>query len=399
MVPKLSETHGGVPYQEMPVKITNSSTSWVEFTVSQKWKDGTLSYFATEYQQENESWECKKVENNVPPGTTAGPYRAKCDEDGIATVTTIAHDGSFQHLSTEDISSRIANTACHQECSSDTGKKTMHVFKVPCDCVAAAALAAETDDMGHNCSVPVTCTQQVFENFEGGEAECWTNGLESVNGDSTQFLGRLGVNNDVVFRTFQVPEEAPKLILEFDFYDIGDRMPHDVFILQIENVELEFDFGISSPGQIGNFVFDIVNYSSKSHVNVTIPQSYYEDGQLYISFKVVADSSIDDDSYGVDNFKLRADCTSRRELDQEQYGWKGPVQEPSFHFDDDGYYCSAEDFPCEGEGEDTVYVCHYSARTGYQTFCIPEEDSEVLRFYKNDYCGPCVGGYGGVNMQ
>jgi hypothetical protein len=41
-----------------------------------------------------------------------------------------------------------------------------------------------------------------------------------------------------------------------------------------------------------------------------------------------------------------------------------------------------------------VHVCHYSARLGYQTFCIPEADSEVLRFYKNDYCGPCVGGYG-----
>lgn len=59
-------------------------------------------------------------------------------------------------------------------------------------------------------------------------------------------------------------------------------------------------------------------------------------------------------------------------------------------------YCVSEDFPCEGEGDDMVYVCHYSARKGYQTFCIPESDSDILRFYPNDYCGPCEGGYGGV---
>jgi hypothetical protein len=41
-----------------------------------------------------------------------------------------------------------------------------------------------------------------------------------------------------------------------------------------------------------------------------------------------------------------------------------------------------------------VYACHYSARHGYQTFCVPEPDSDILGFYPKDYCGPCVGGYG-----
>jgi hypothetical protein len=59
-------------------------------------------------------------------------------------------------------------------------------------------------------------------------------------------------------------------------------------------------------------------------------------------------------------------------------------------------YCVSEDFPCEGESSDTVFVCHYSARKGYQTFCIRETDSDILRFYPNDYCGPCTGGYGGL---
>jgi len=59
----------------------------------------------------------------------------------------------------------------------------------------------------------------------------------------------------------------------------------------------------------------------------------------------------------------------------------------------DGHFCVSEDYPC-GEDNDRVHVCHYSARDGYKTFCVPESDSDVLAFYKKDYCGPCVGGYG-----
>jgi hypothetical protein len=71
------------------------------------------------------------------------------------------------------------------------------------------------------------------------------------------------------------------------------------------------------------------------------------------------------------------------------------VNEPSEN-DEDIPYCVTEDYPCEGEGSDMVHVCHYSARKGYQTFCIPESDSDILRFYPHDYCGPCEGGYGGA---
>ena len=398
--PEVEETRGGVDFLDMPVQITNWGQGWVEFTVSQKWKDGGLSWFATEYQKEEDgNWTCPKLESDLTWATTAGPYRAKCDENGIARVTTIAHDGSFQHAENIDIPE-----TCQQVASSDTGKKTMHVFNVPCDCAAAAALAAEsttTDSLAYDCSVPVECTQELLETFKSGEAACWTNGLESVDGDSNQFLGRLGYNNDEVFRTFQVPQEATNVILEFDFYDIGERMPKDTFILQIEQSALGLQLDTTSNGVIENFPYEIVKSGSTSHVKMIIPRGLYQgDGQLFISFKVETTESIDDDSYGVDNFKLVAECPGR-ELDQEQYGWKRPVQEPSFYVDEDeGYYCSAEDFPCEDEeGPGKVHVCHYSTRKGYQTFCVPEEDSEILRFYKNDYCGPCVGGYGGVNLQ
>jgi hypothetical protein len=64
----------------------------------------------------------------------------------------------------------------------------------------------------------------------------------------------------------------------------------------------------------------------------------------------------------------------------------------------DGHFCVSEDYPC-GEQLDRVYVCHYSARDGYKTFCVPEPDSDVLAFYPKDYCGPCVGGYGGEKIN
>lgn len=62
--------------------------------------------------------------------------------------------------------------------------------------------------------------------------------------------------------------------------------------------------------------------------------------------------------------------------------------------DDDAPYCPSEDFPCEGDEVNMVYVCHYNPRKGYATYCVPEIDSDILRFYSHDYCGPCEGGEG-----
>jgi hypothetical protein len=58
-----------------------------------------------------------------------------------------------------------------------------------------------------------------------------------------------------------------------------------------------------------------------------------------------------------------------------------------------GHFCSAIDYPC-GDKDNMVNVCHYSTKDGYQTFCFPEQDSDVIAYVPKDYCGPCVGGYG-----
>ncbi|VEU42898.1 unnamed protein product, partial [Pseudo-nitzschia multistriata] len=59
--------------------------------------------------------------------------------------------------------------------------------------------------------------------------------------------------------------------------------------------------------------------------------------------------------------------------------------------DDDAPYCLHDDYPCQGDEERMVYVCHYSSISGYQTFCVPEVDSDILRFNSNHHCGPCDG--------
>jgi len=55
------------------------------------------------------------------------------------------------------------------------------------------------------------------------------------------------------------------------------------------------------------------------------------------------------------------------------------------------HFCAAADHPC---AENMVYVCHYSTKEGYQTYCVSEPDSDIVAYAPKDYCGPCVGGYG-----
>merc|ERR1712232_378271 len=86
-----------------------------------------------------------------------------------------------------------------------------------------------------------------------------------------------------------------------------------------------------------------------------------------------------------------SDSTSRRMHEEEAFTHE--LFEEDGDDEEDIPYCSAEDFPCEGEEDNMVHVCHYVPRRGYQTFCVPEADTVILGFYPNDYCGPCKGGY------
>jgi hypothetical protein len=137
---------------------------------------------------------------------------------------------------------------------------------------------------------------------------------------------------------------------------------------------------------------------------VIIPNGYFSQGSLTVGFKaLLTPTSIG--HYGIDNVHIATKCSDPNPVRMLEAvttttmaGGEAPVAEPALDSEDESYYCLAEDFPCDG-GADYVYVCHYSARLGYRTFCIPEADSEVLHFYANDYCGPCVGGFAGAQVN
>jgi hypothetical protein len=256
-------------------------------------------------------------------------------------------------------------------------------------------------------------TEISFEDFENGEAGTW-GGLESAGGGFTTFLGRLGREDPEVSKDFPIPDGAASVVLAFDFYDIDGFRPGDKAFVIIAGSSIDLDlFGDSGSGtsNYNDIVvtktesskqyigFSAEHLDQKFHVEMAIPAGWYTSGVLEIAFKSQMKEAIDITSAGVDNVRLTAVCESaqRRDLEQAVLAQTAPVAEPDMYGEDGGYYCSTEDFPCMGAGN--VYVCHYDARRGYQTFCLPESDSEVLRFYSNDYCGPCVGGYGGINID
>jgi hypothetical protein len=249
----------------------------------------------------------------------------------------------------------------------------------------------------------VTCNRDVYEDYETeGQSDSWENGSEYDDPAFSTFLGRLGREHPQVSKVFTVPSNADSIDLTFDVYDI-DGMPGDDRILvgiQGSFVDLnlfsadgskkyyndiEVTGSVTSTRRI-SFKYD---YDTVYSVSMRVPKYWYKDYnfKLPISFKIETSKTISSESYGIDNLRIHAHCM-RRELEDLV-----PSAEPDDDGDDNAFYCSSKDYPCEG-GNGMVYVCHYSARKGYETFCVPEPDSEILRFYSNDYCGPCVGGFG-----
>ena len=133
---------------------------------------------------------------------------------------------------------------------------------------------------------------------------------------------------------------------------------------------------------------DIANRLTAFKISISFPVDH--DSEIGVVISLVY-TKTNPDWFAILSDALVDQCTHSRLLASDDDGdsaptMPAPVSEPNT----ETYYCLARDFPCEG-GADFVHVCHFSARLGYQTFCIPEADSEVLRFYTKDYCGPCVG--------
>jgi hypothetical protein len=260
-------------------------------------------------------------------------------------------------------------------------------------------------------SEDVTCSMGHSEDFESGQALTWVNGIEASDYGFTTFLGRLGRENPDISKTFVVPSIADKVVVEFDYYSIDGHSDTDKVFVGVQGTYLDLNLYASTTGTTTVLYNDIkveivergsynMGFSStideKFSIKIEIPNKWYvSQGELEFAFKVEMRKSIFYNGGGIDNFEMKAECgTTGGVLRRTEEDKTPPGLEPSSDAEDGSFYCTADDFPCE-DGSKT-HVCHYSTRRGYQTFCIPEADSEILRFYSNDYCGPCVGGYGGA---
>jgi hypothetical protein len=197
------------------------------------------------------------------------------------------------------------------------------------------------------------------------------------------------------------------------------------YFANLHSTVVHVDFGNADRG------FGLVN-DGVHHFTVLIPNEGYFDiaagGTLALGFRatLIADHPNGEDTLGIDNILLSTKCSNPYdagrllEHEQEQTSQDSPrsssvgqqqhqqqqqqedhsthklmivdslemplPSQPRLDGAMDSYYCSNADYPCEGS---KVYVCHYSLKRGYATYCIPEPDSDILRFYDTDYCGPC----------
>jgi len=242
-----------------------------------------------------------------------------------------------------------------------------------------------------SCDSPSVLAEGIFggddDRFAG-----WTGDRVISSLGTTTILGMFGNGNDA-------SGSVHKLIDSDGNYDyieaeIGLIVPEDVEQL------VEIEFTVTSLDEtaalnlklseqevnIGDEVDDVLAYveyigenSNSDHeysLTALIPKKFSEGLEIGVSWEQLSGK------FGITGFKFSTACVSdlqARKLDS------APVGEPDEEGEDEGPYCAPEDYPCEGG----VYVCHYSAKLGYRTYCVAPEDSNVLRFYSKDFCGKC----------
>jgi len=282
-----------------------------------------------------------------------------------------------------------------------------------------------------HCMVGTEVANQNSEEHEVSSS-LWTNGkiARSHRDDALgPYLGRLGSDSPEMFRTFELPLDAASVRIAFDFYQIGKWASSDALIVRVGTNELVFSnlnnaaaldenavvHEGSLIGRLGTtkdsiyWVHDSPEENDFMEVNVddgtavirdhfisiVLPSEYFSTmGTIRVGFEVLLKTKTC--FGGIHNFMVRAlpVCDKYDDI----FAPATPslfnvASEPTADASElSGAYCSARDFPC-GENGEKVNVCHFSARKGYQTFCVEEPDSDVVRFYSTDYCGPCVGGF------
>jgi hypothetical protein len=345
------------------VEITAQNVDTVDFDISQLWKPVVSSdsvEIAVHYYTSDYVPTCEQMDTSYD---AVGSFSAQCFE-GFAEVRIYVYAGSY------------APVGC-EACSAPGEDSVVYSFELPCRPCGWSTDAPSTAPNALDCN-PVA---ELVMPIEG--ASCATPldmpiEILSMDVDSVTFALKQTFSTSVG----QVATSVGQVAVRYLRSPFSDADPDSGSCTKFYDV---------SSGLVEGDFKAICNADGFAEVSI------YTDSDPAADSSCIYNEGKNCGYHYVIPCKKNILCPSSRQrgLDELE-AFKSPsVNEPSVN-DEDIPYCVSEDFPCEGEGSDLVFVCHYSARKGYQTFCIPETDSDILRFYPNDYCGPCEGGYGGL---
>jgi hypothetical protein len=146
----------------------------------------------------------------------------------------------------------------------------------------------------------------------------------------TNFLGRFGTGAATTSKTFDVPKDVYEITIEYDMYEIDswDIGHNDKYWAVVEGKKL--DFGVIGFGadeirtgetdrirwshthyQRAQLGFGSWSFMDEKHaVVITVPREYYgDDGKITVEFVTQLNESIENESLGIDNVKIRSHNT------------------------------------------------------------------------------------------
>jgi hypothetical protein len=264
------------------------------------------------------------------------------------------------------------------------------------------------------CVPSITVYSQDFE-VDSSEVE-WENATAIYQLNFTRFLAALGgKDNLTISKTFSIVDapdgtSAGSVTVEFVVYTIDSWEATNYLDLVIGDSTIQLSHLGSSRSStrqyyessiegiswwqsvlfLGENLGFGVDNDAKHLVELTIQRNHFENGSLFLLFQVHHKNKF----FGIDdvtieaNFRcsngedaLAADLATGSLTLVSDYGLDQRVVLP---------FCSSEEFPC-GTMYGMVSICHHSSRHGFRSLCIHEENSDILKHYIHDYCGPCIG--------
>jgi hypothetical protein len=361
-------------------------------------EEDSISWVSLVYTDETSTEVCQKAEKVCFGDEIIAT--AKCDEGiGMANVTVYVHDGSFNLSDStnpgvcdgwpdieEGPNSKVAKyeftVPCGSECdlSRPPSEESIMMPTAPTersddpitDCPEDVVLISQVGTTDYP-DIPITILEQNtysvkfrVQNTFDVKNIIFTQFHESTLGQTECFQGESveTLNEDIVYTAYCM-KNVPISIVDIWFTS-------DYLDLDLDNAEVPE-----------------CCHPSKSAKNPTVQYTF----KVYCEPKCVPAAAPEDRMLS-EPVEMYAPMTAPQLMPEVErdppkfYKGSSKAFPPT-----GGHYCSKNDFPC-GENDENVYVCHYSSRDGYQTFCAPEPDSDILGFYPKDYCGPCVGGYG-----